>query len=234
MTDSMKKNIPFIILGTFIVFLTLIPSLYFYNKYQEANKKLITGEKDDVAALVAQVSKHVLLPTGETPTVMTVTDKEKSTSKQFFANAKTGDKVLVYMIAKKAFLYDTVADRILEIGPVLTDGTSSATMGQATPTPTGKEGGYRFILYNGTSTVGLTKKYVPIVEDTIAGADVIDTDNAATNDYETSRVVDLKGTRKTDVETIAKALGIATGSLPVGETASDSADFLIIFGKDKI
>ena len=61
-----------------------------------------------------------------------------------------------------------------------------------------------------------------------------DTDNAATNDYETSRVVDLKGTRKTDVETIAKALGIATGSLPVGETASDSADFLIIFGKDKI
>lgn len=220
----------------FGILFTLIAVLfiYYFTKYQTLSKQVHNGGQEDVQSLIAKVSKHVLLPEGETPTVMTVTDKEKSTSKQFFANAKNGDKVLVYMQAKKAFLYDVASDRILEIGPVLTDASMAATVGTATaPTPTPQTAGYTFVLYNGTTKVGLTKTYTPIVEDKIAGAKVIDTDNASRNDYEKSLLVDLKGTRGTDVQTISQTLGIASGTLPDGETATQSADFLIIFGADK-
>ncbi|MFH0749560.1 MAG: hypothetical protein V1917_01425, partial [Candidatus Gottesmanbacteria bacterium] len=156
------------------------------------------------------------------------------TSKQFFANAKNGDKVLVYMNAKKAFLYDTVADRILEIGPVLTS-TSAATavLDAGVPTPTPATLGLRFVLYNGTTTVGLTKRFTSTVEEKIVGAKVIDTDNAAKKDYVVSVLVDLSGIRANDAATYAKTLGVTTSSLPSGEIAATDADFLIILGSDK-
>ncbi len=97
----------------------LFPSLYFYRKYQTLQKQVNATEiKDDIPALTARVGKHILLPDGEVPTVMTVTDKEKLSGQLFFANAKDGDKVLIYEKAKKAFLYNPAADRIIEVGPV--------------------------------------------------------------------------------------------------------------------
>jgi hypothetical protein len=230
-----KNKLIIIAFAALFVVLAAIPSVYYYSKYQTLSKKVqeSTGQ-DDVKALVAKVSRHVLLPEGEVPTVLTVTDKEKSTSKQFFANAKNGDKVLVYMNAKKAFLYDTVFDRILEIGPVLTNATNAAQLsGGVTPIPTPTSAGLRFVLYNGTTTVGLTKRFTPIVEEKIIGAKVVDTDNAVKKDYATSILVDVSGTRTNDATSYAKILGLTVSSLPAGETAPASADFLIILGADK-
>lgn len=231
----MKKNKLIIIASVaLLVVLAVVPSIYYFNKYQTLSKQVEGGGKEDVQALIAKVSRHVLLPEGEVPTVMTVTDKEKATSKQFFANAKNGDKVLVYMNAKKAFLYDTVADRILEIGPVLTTATNTAQFsGVVTPTPPATPSGLRFVLSNGTTTVGLTKPFTTLVEEKIAGAQVVDTNNAAKKDYATSILVDLSGTRANDALVYAKALGVTVAPLPAGETATASADFLVILGTDK-
>ncbi len=192
-----------------------------------------TGQ-DDVQALVAKVSRHVLLPEGEIPTVMTVTDKEKNTSKQFFANAKNGDKVLVYMMAKKAFLYDVALDRILEIGPVLTSSSGSAQMvGAVTSTPNPQAAGLRFVLYNGTTMEGLTRGFVPVVKEKIAGATVVGTAMAAKHDYATSVLIDVSGTRSGDASAYATLLGLTVSPLPAGEHATASADFLVILGSDK-
>jgi hypothetical protein len=83
-------------------------------------------------------------------------------------------------------------------------------------------------LYNGTKTVGLTKK----VETTLLGISsskytVASKDNAAKDSYTETIVVDLLGKDKALAEKLA---GIAvSGSLPADEGAKD-ASFLIILG----
>jgi len=70
---------------------------------------------DDV---VAEVEKLIVLPEGEEPTIATVTDPEKLRDQVFFANAKEGHKVLIYTKAQKAYLYDPVAKRLIEVAPL--------------------------------------------------------------------------------------------------------------------
>ena len=74
-----------------------------------------------IADTIAAVSRLIVLPEGEEPTIATVTDPEKLKDQPFFARAKPGDKVLLYTQAKKAYLYDPVADKLLEVAPITTE-----------------------------------------------------------------------------------------------------------------
>ena len=69
----------------------------------------------------------MILPTGETPTIATVTDLAPLKNQPFFANARVGYKVIIYTNAKRAILYDPVSDKIVETAPL--------NLGQ-TPAPT--------------------------------------------------------------------------------------------------
>ncbi|MBP9669332.1 MAG: hypothetical protein KBE09_03515 [Candidatus Pacebacteria bacterium] len=71
--------------------------------------------------LVAEVGRLIVLPENEVPTVATVTEPEKLKDQLFFANAKMGDKVLLYTEAKKAYLYDPVAKKLIEVAPITTE-----------------------------------------------------------------------------------------------------------------
>jgi len=108
----------YVLIGGLVILIAAaaFPSLYFYRQYQSVKSN--ASPDVSVDALVAKVGKHILLPTGETPTVMTVKDKEKLSGQLFFANGKNGDKVLIYEKAKKAFLYDPDSDKIIEVGPI--------------------------------------------------------------------------------------------------------------------
>lgn len=83
-------------------------------------------------ALIAEVGKLIALPSDEKPTVATVTDASKVKDQPFFANAKNGDKVLIYTTANKAILYRPSENRIIEVGAVNINQTT-----QASPEPTG-------------------------------------------------------------------------------------------------
>lgn len=98
----------------------------------------------EVDALVAEVGKLIELPADENPTVATVTDVEKVKEQPFFANAKNGDKVLIYTNARKAILYRPSEKRIIEVGAV--------NINQATPAPEGEEGGEETPTPNPTPT----------------------------------------------------------------------------------
>ena len=78
----------------------------------------IEKEANDI---VAEVGKLIDLPRGEVPTVATVSDPEKLRSQAFFANAKSGDKVLLYTKARKAYLYRPQEHRLIEVGPITTN-----------------------------------------------------------------------------------------------------------------
>ena len=98
-------------------------------------------------ALVAKVSKLMVLPADETPTIATVTDIEAVKDQPFFANAQNDDKVLIYQKAGKAILYRESENKIIEVGavnfnqaiespaPVATDIPTTKPTVTSTPTP---------------------------------------------------------------------------------------------------
>lgn len=77
--------------------------------------------KTETEILVNKVSQIVYLPEGEDPSIATVTDPEKLKNQNFFENAKTGDKVLIYSRTGKAILYDPVSHKIVNISSVRLD-----------------------------------------------------------------------------------------------------------------
>ena len=80
---------------------------------------------NNVHVIVADVNRHYLLPTNETPALATITDKSKLTSK-LFTNAQNGDKVLIYQTNQVAIIYRPSIDRIVAVGPVSIDTPPSA------------------------------------------------------------------------------------------------------------
>lgn len=137
---SIKKLIsPNLVLGILLVG-SFGFSAYTYSLYRKSigefqKIKTDSGSAQQAAAneaqsLVTEVGKLVILPEG-TPTVATVTDAEKLKKDQpFFKNAQNGYKILVY--EKKAYLYDPVNKKIVEVAPV---NSSSKATASSSPKP---------------------------------------------------------------------------------------------------
>lgn len=104
-----------------ILIIAVAAAVYFYTKYQGSQDKLKHPEvlaKIETQSLIDKVGKHVELPTGEQPTVATVSDVSKLSNQTFFAGAKNSDKVLIYTKAKKAILYRPSEDKIINYAPL--------------------------------------------------------------------------------------------------------------------
>lgn len=114
-----KNYLPAIL--TVLIILLATTSVYFY---QKSKKDPNTVSQAEITSLVERAGKLVLLPEGETPTVATVSDPEALKGQAFFADAKKGDKVLIYSNAKKAFLYDPDADKVINIAPLTSEVSS--------------------------------------------------------------------------------------------------------------
>lgn len=135
---SVKKHIiPALIL------ITLVfggAAYYFYVQSTTLEPAVPKNTDTDAKALIGKVGQLILLPEDETPTVATVADPEALRNQPFFANAKRGDRVLFYPIARRAVLYDPVQDKIIEIAPLNSieqpgaTPSLSATSSGATPT----------------------------------------------------------------------------------------------------
>ena len=104
------------ILFFFIILVLVLSSFLVYNYF--SNRKNLENE---VNYLVDKVGDLMFLPIGEIPTIATVSEPEKLKNQEFFKDAKKGDKVLIYTNARKAILYDPLADKIITIAPVSLD-----------------------------------------------------------------------------------------------------------------
>ncbi|MBX4200196.1 hypothetical protein KW790_01935 [Candidatus Parcubacteria bacterium] len=74
---------------------------------------------DEAAVIVSEVSKVLVLPPNETPTIATVSDLTKLKSEPFFKNAEVGDRVLFYADSKKAILWRPSTKQVVEMSPVV-------------------------------------------------------------------------------------------------------------------
>lgn len=89
-----------------------------YYFYVQANNDPQKAAQAEVKNLVSAVGKLMVLPSDEQPIIATVADPEKLKDQPFFADAKKGDKVMIYNNAKKAILYDPAANRIVNVAPL--------------------------------------------------------------------------------------------------------------------
>jgi hypothetical protein len=101
----------------------------FYTKAKSSQDSQAVA-KQEAQQLVATIEKLMVLPTDELPIVATVADPSKLQDQPFFANAKKGDKVLIYNTAKKAILYDPANNLIIDVAPLSIGSQPSPTPAQ--------------------------------------------------------------------------------------------------------
>ena len=80
------------------------------------------------------------LPEGETPTVATISDKEKLTGQPFFKSPENGDILFAYTTAMKAILYRPSTNKIINVAPITINQTQDVSpamkKGPVTPVAT--------------------------------------------------------------------------------------------------
>jgi hypothetical protein len=128
-----------IILVVILLIIAALPSYYYYSQYKKTQQLLNNPSATanaQATQLVAELGKLMVLPTNEQPTIATVSDVTKLADQPFFANAKNGDKVLIYTQSKKAILYRESINKIIEVAPVNLGSSTPTISPTSIPTPT--------------------------------------------------------------------------------------------------
>jgi hypothetical protein len=116
--QKMKKPNIFFAVMILAVLVSVGLAVSFYFKAQNLQSKSQTVTAAEIQKIIAEAGKLIVLPKDEEPTVATVSNVEKLRDQLFFANAKNGDKVLIYTKAMKVILYDPVKKIIVEVAPL--------------------------------------------------------------------------------------------------------------------
>lgn len=214
---------------------------YFYYKYKKMAQTSDT--KEEIAQLVKTLDAVIELPGGETPTLATVTDKEKLASQPFFRKSENGDKVLIYTNAGRAILYRPSIGKIVDITSIniQEDPTTAKAApaeeqkvapGEATQEPEAAMGeSIKVAFLNGSAKIGVTQG----AEDKILaafpeGMTIVGKEKASKNTYQGVIVADISQKASARAAEIATVLGGTVGAFPVEELIPGQADIVIIIG----
>jgi hypothetical protein len=160
----------------------------------------------------------MFLPSGETPTLATVTDVSKLKGQAIFSNAQNGDKVLVYVKAQKIIVFRPSADKLVDVEPLVSDKKGSPYVTSS------------IAILNGSGNSDLLAKMTRAVVSAFPNSTIVLKDTAPRT-FPNSIAIDLTKKNQPLDEQIADTLGIKAGQLPLGIGAPNS-DFLIIIGQD--
>ena len=113
--------------------------VHYYNKYQSLTVDPNLEAQKVTNTLVTSLGRLIELPTDETPTVATISDREKLSSQTFFTNAENGDILFAYTNAMKAILYRPSTNKIINVAPISINQPQSLNtgtkQGAAVPVP---------------------------------------------------------------------------------------------------
>lgn len=192
----------------------------------------------EVKDLTEKIGQLAVLPTGEAPTVATVSDRAKLQNQPFFAHAENGDKVLIFANAKKAFLYRPSINKIIEIAPIsftqpnqtapalksaVPAAVTAPVIASASAMPVS------VVIYNGSKTGDSTAAVEQLLKDKAPNISIASRAKA-TLSYSKNLVVDLRGNNREMVTILANIIGGEVSAMPSGE-AVPKAPILIILGK---
>lgn len=217
-----------------------------YNAGQSGLANLSDSVKvtdDQVKELVARISKFLVVPTDENPSVVVLKDAEQLAAQQsFYQGAKDGDVLVVY--SNRAIIYDVESDKLVNVGPIVRNDNppieSSTASGSAeissspsaSLTPMPKPESIKVDVRNGTTTAGLAGATASTIKkDKLFIIGVVGDAKGA---YTETIIVDFttagsgKSVAVQELATFLKAKVVTT--LPSGETRG-TADALVIVGK---
>ncbi len=141
---ALKKriNLRLIIrIAIIVAFLALAgAAVYFYLQTVQLSKSSKDIADAQLKETIAKVSRLILLPTNETPTLASVSDPSLLKSQPFFDKAQKGDQVLIYSTAKQAILYRPSENVIVNVASVNIGGTDAAPTNAPPPSPASPAG----------------------------------------------------------------------------------------------
>lgn len=222
-----KNSIVFVV----IIILLAITSIYFFVQYQKSQslfKSSNTVSREEIKDLLEKLGKIIELP-AEEPTVATVSDKKKLLNQPFFKNAQNGDKVIIFTQAKKAILYRSSINKIIEVATV---NLGSTEMQNDSPKVAPTPGIIKVLILNGTAKVGLTNTAEKILKEKLSNIEVEDKDNANKNTYEKTLVSYSSESQKAAAQQVASILRGEV--VPVPSDEKKSSNILIILGSEFI
>lgn len=234
-TPRQRRALPVIIVLTVLLCLSVGIAGYFYYQYHNSAQ---VKDTEEIAELTKTIGKFMELPGDETPTLATVTDREKLADQPFFRKSENGDKVLIYTNSGRAILYRPSAKKIVDVttinvnaqanqpaqSPETKATSENNVQTQATTGPT-------VALYNGSTKVGVTNMLEDQIKVKFSDISVVVKDKAAKSDYSDNIIVDISGKNAVLAKNIAESFGGTVGTLPSGETAP-GADILVIVGNN--
>lgn len=115
---QLPKNIKIAFVVLLIVAIGAIIALGVFLKSSHNTTGSVDIKAIDVKSVVSDVGKAIILPEGETPNISAVADVSALKNEPFFANAETGDLVVVYPSTRRAILWRPSVKKIVEISIV--------------------------------------------------------------------------------------------------------------------
>lgn len=212
----------------FVLVLMGLSGFFTYNIIRDNPESfgLLKGQdilQKEEADFIKKVGSKIELP-DEQPTVATVAQLDQLAGQPFFANAKEGDKVLIYQQAKKVILYRPSEERIVEVG-------SLNIVEQPNPDAV-DENELNVNLRVGVVTVGNADQSMELLQsklDELGGYEVVSTSNAQ-GFYRETMVVDL-GAGEEIVGKIAEELGgVQVGKLDAKDQVEGVDLVVVLFG----
>jgi hypothetical protein len=99
-----------------LIFLAMAgATVFLYHEWKQFKSEKNIASRDEISAITKKIGKYMDLPSDETPTMATVSDREKLKDQPFFTKAQNGDKVLIYTQAQKAILYRPAENKVIEV-----------------------------------------------------------------------------------------------------------------------
>lgn len=114
---KIKRALSIIVFAVLLV-ASAATSFYWYKKYQTVLHLPESGSKDEAAILIKKISSFMELPQ-ETPSVVTITDRDKLQNQEFFQKAQNGDKILIFQNTRRIILYRPDTGRVIDVAPLV-------------------------------------------------------------------------------------------------------------------
>jgi len=121
-----KKSVKIITIVAVLLIVGFVAiSGFYYYKFQKMKSNPELAKQEEIQTIKSKVGKLMDLPKDEEPTLATVVGKEKLQDQNFFRNAENGDKIIIYVNAKKAILFRPSTGKIIEVAPLVLSGISN-------------------------------------------------------------------------------------------------------------
>ncbi len=198
--------------------------------------------KKELAAAVAAVSKHIILPEGDEPVLATVVDAAALKAQQaFFSGSVNGDQLLLFPRNLKAVLWSPSRSVIVNVGPIQQQSPAAggSQLQVAVPNNAADQTAPAALLpgvlsvevRNGTGKTGYGATIAKQISAN-GNYSIIQVADAAAKNYAKTLIVDhaTSPEKKALAISLAEALGAEVAStFPPGEK-NTQADILVILG----